>query len=225
MLICGKPSERANAVGAADFGRAMRAAVDLEDVVVEVLDAEAEARHAHLADRRELRFGQRARFTLEGDFFRRRPRRQRREPLHQSAELRRRQERRRAAAEIDEIELAAGNRGKLRVEFPLAREQVEIAVDLFGVLAGVDPEIAEVAAFPAERDVQVEAERRAGHGRRLLRGNGVVLDAVARPDRKRRIVGDEIAANFRLVRHGGPGILGHRQATISGAFEPGYRGA
>ena len=36
---------------------------------------------------------------------------------------------------------------------------VEVALHLGGVLVGVDAEVAEVAALPAERDVQVEAER------------------------------------------------------------------
>ena len=53
----------------------MRAAVDLEDAVVEVLDAQAQARDAHLADRLQLVLGQRARLALEGDLFRLVPRR------------------------------------------------------------------------------------------------------------------------------------------------------
>ena len=77
-----------------------------------------------------------------------------------------------------------------------------------------------MAALPAERDVQVEAERHAGDGGASQRRQGVARDGVARPDRERRVVGDEVAADLRLVRHGSPGILGHRLATISGAFEP-----
>ena len=41
-------------VGRADLRRAVRAAVDLQDAIVEVLDAQAQARDAHLADRRQL---------------------------------------------------------------------------------------------------------------------------------------------------------------------------
>ena len=69
MLICGKPSDARVLVGANDLRRAMRAAVQLEDLVVEVLDAEAEPRHADAADRRELGFGQRARLALERDLL------------------------------------------------------------------------------------------------------------------------------------------------------------
>ena len=57
MLICGKLSARAASYDAADLRRSMRAAVQLEDAIVEVLDAEAEARDAQLADRGELGFG------------------------------------------------------------------------------------------------------------------------------------------------------------------------
>src|SRR5262249_44980295 len=68
-------------VGAVDFGRAMGAAVQLENPAVEVLDAEAEARDAEIPDRAELGLGQRARLTLERDLFRARPRRLLRQTL------------------------------------------------------------------------------------------------------------------------------------------------
>ena len=77
MLICGKSSARAAAVGLLDLRRAVRAAVELEDAIVEVLDAEAEARDAQLADRRQLGFGERAGLALERDLFGVRPRRRR----------------------------------------------------------------------------------------------------------------------------------------------------
>ena len=38
-------------------------------MVVEVLDAETQPCHAHVADRRQFLFAQRARFAFEGDFF------------------------------------------------------------------------------------------------------------------------------------------------------------
>ena len=60
------------------------------------------------------------------------------------------------------------------VQLPFAREHVEILLDFAGVLVGVDAEIAEVAALPAERDVQVQTQR---HGRR---GLGQRREAVGR---------------------------------------------
>src|SRR5262245_49516066 len=56
-------------VGAGDLRRAMGAAVQLEDVIVEVLDTEAQARHADVTDHRQLRLGQRTRLALEGHFL------------------------------------------------------------------------------------------------------------------------------------------------------------
>ena len=137
----------------------MRAAVQLENVIVEVLDAEAEPRHAHVANGGELGFGERAGLALERDFFGRRPRRDGRQPLHQAAQLPHRQERRRAAAEVHEVERPAVDRGIGVVQLPLARHHVEILLDFLRVLVGVDAEVAEMAALPAERDVQVQAER------------------------------------------------------------------
>ena len=81
------------------------------------------------------------------------------QPLHQAAQLPHRQERRRAAAEVDEVERPPVDRRIGVVELPLARHHVEIFFDFLRVLVGVDAEIAEVAALPAERDVQVQAER------------------------------------------------------------------
>ena len=91
------------------------------------------------------------------------------QPSDQAFELLRREKRRRAAAEVDEVERPAGDRRLRRVQLPFAREHVQVVVDLLGVLVGVDAEVAEVAPLPAERNVQVEAERHAGHGRRLER--------------------------------------------------------
>src|SRR4029450_13288459 len=106
-----REGERACAgVGLLDLARAVRPAVDLEDVVVEVLDAEAEARHAHLPDRGELALGQRAGLALEGDLLGARPRRERAQPSHEALELLRREEGRRAAAEVDEVERPARDR-------------------------------------------------------------------------------------------------------------------
>ena len=64
-----REAERARLlVDAVDLRRAVRAAVQLENPIVEVLDAEAEPRDAELAERGELGIGERARLALEGDF-------------------------------------------------------------------------------------------------------------------------------------------------------------
>ena len=51
-----------------DLRRAVGASIELENSIVEVLDSQAEPRHAELAQRGELRIAERARLALEGDF-------------------------------------------------------------------------------------------------------------------------------------------------------------
>ena len=80
-------------------------------------------------------------------------------------------------------------------------EQVEVLLDLLGVLVRVDAEVAEMAALPAERDVQVQPQRHPA-GAASQRREGVARDGLAGPDRKRRVVGDEIAADFGLGDRG-----------------------
>ena len=162
MLICGKPERTRECVCAADFGRPVRAAVQLEDAIVEVLDAQAEAGHAHPADGRQLGFGERAGLAFERNFARRRPGARCGEPRDETFELSRGQERWRAPAEVDEIDDASTYRRRGGVEIPLAGEQIEVRLDLLRVAVGIHPEVAEVAPFAAEGDVQVEAQRHAG---------------------------------------------------------------
>ena len=47
----------------------MSPAVDLEDVILEVFDAQAQPGDSHLTDRRQLVIGQRPGLTLEGHFL------------------------------------------------------------------------------------------------------------------------------------------------------------
>ena len=185
-----------------DLRRPVRPPVQFEDLVAEVLDAQAETRHAHAADGRQLGLGQRARLALERDLFGIAPRGGRAQTGDQPFELTRGQKRRGAAAEIDEIHRPPGNGRQPRVELPLARQHVEIVVDLLRVLVGVDAEVAEVAALPAERDVEVHPERHARHRRRVQRRPGVALDVLLLPDGERRVGGDEIAANLGLILDG-----------------------
>ena len=199
MLICGKAERSREGVGAADLGRPVRAAVQLQDLVVEVLDAQTQSGHADAANRRELGLGERPRLALEGDLLGVLPWRHGGQPADQAFELLRREERGRAAAEVDEVQRPSGDRRLRRAELPLAREHVEIIVDLLRVLVGVHAEIAEVAPLPAEREC-------AGTGRAARRWPGAVssaifpsLDRGRRPGGERRIGGDEITPDFGLI--------------------------
>ena len=211
MLICGKPSAARELVGAVDLRRAVRAAVELEDVVVEVLDAEAQPRDADVADRLELGLGQRARLALEGDFLGAVPRRDRRSAAStRPLELLRREERRRAAAEVDEVERPAGDAGGARVELPLAGEQRR----------GTSRRPRRSCRCRRGSSRTGSASGRtgcAGRARaacpapaaRCERGQRVGGDRVRRPDRERRVVGDEVAADFRF----GGGDVAHERGA------------
>src|SRR5215472_1733732 len=94
----------------------MSSAVHFEDVVVEMLDAQAETGDAERADRLELGLGQRAGLALEGYFFGFVPRQQPLHCLHQPGELPRRNVRRSSAAEVNELGLAPADERPLGVK-------------------------------------------------------------------------------------------------------------
>ncbi len=188
----------------------MGAAVQLEDPVVEVLHAEAQAGHPDAADGRELGLRDRARLALERNLVSRAPRAVRRHPRDERFELAGRQERRRTAAEIDELEGPPRDRRPIGVELPFPPQQVEILLDLPRVLVGVNPEVAEMTALAAERDVQVQAQRGIrGSGRRIERDARVRRHGLGGPDRKWRVIRDEIAADLGLLEVGDRRWIGH----------------
>ena len=109
MLICSKPEVAGPAVGAVDLVLQVGPAVVLQDLRLEVLDAQAQPGDAELAQRFELVLLQRARLALEGDFRGLVPRQDRLEPRHQPAKLGGAQVRRRAAAEVDVVQRPAAD--------------------------------------------------------------------------------------------------------------------
>ena len=181
----------------------MGPAVDLQDVVVEVLDAEAQARDANLPDGLELVVRQRARLAFERHLLRLVPAQDRLHPVGQVLELRLGQVGGRAAAEIDELRLAPADERLLPVKLQLAKRQLQIPLDGRGVLVGIDAEVAEVAALPAERDVQVEAQLGARR-RRPAQGGGHLGHPLRLPERERGVIRDEVVPyrRFLLRRYG-----------------------
>src|SRR6185503_10550032 len=117
-------------VGALDLGRAVSAVVDLEDVGVEVLDPEREARDAEARELGQLDLRERARLALERHFFDLVPGEGRAHALEQLLQLLGREVRRRAAAEVDEQRLAALEARVRGVERELAPQARQIAADL-----------------------------------------------------------------------------------------------
>ena len=96
------------------------------------------------------------------------------------------------------------------VERQFTDHGIEVAIDLGGVLAGVDLEVTEVAALAAERDVDVDAQRRAGP-RRAVQGLVRLRHLVLVPERIGRVVGDEIIARGGLFTHTYVCPLAHRE--------------
>jgi hypothetical protein len=183
---------------AIDLGRDVGAAVGLQDLVVEVLDAERQAGDAEGAHRLDLRLRQRPRLAFEGDLLGAVPRHDAADALDQAGELADAQQRRRAAAEIDEAQRAAGDGGRRGVQLDLAAEGRQVAVDAPAVHLGENAEVAELAPLAAERQMQVEAQlgarpRRRGERRLDPRQLG------AGPERERRIVGHEEVAHLRRI--------------------------
>src|SRR5690348_10522861 len=103
-----------------------------------------------LAEHFELVLLERAGFALEGHFASLLPRHDRAESGHEPIELRGAEIGRRAAAEVDVIERPAADARCLAQQFDFFKERVEIDLDVLGVLVGIDPEIAELAALAAE---------------------------------------------------------------------------
>ena len=175
----------------------MGAAVDLEHAVVEVLDAQAQARHSERANGPQLVLGQGPGLGLERDLLGRVPGEQRLHPFGQVPELLDRQIRRRPSAEVDEARLAVADERFARIEAQLVEQSVNVGPDLGGIPVGVDLVVAEMAALAAEGNVQVDAERRAPI-RRALEGGREVSDQLRLPERKRWIVGDEVVSDAGL---------------------------
>src|SRR5262249_5391283 len=144
-----------------DFLFEVGAAVVLENLRLEVLDTQAEPRDAVLSQHLQLVLLKRAGFALEGDFASTVPRHDRSQASHEAVELRGAQIRWRAAAEVDVVERPASDAGPGRQQFYLLQDGIEIDFDVLGVLVGVDAEVTELAALPAEWDVQVKPERHA----------------------------------------------------------------
>ncbi len=109
---------------------------------------------------------------------------------------------RRAAAEIGEAERAPLHAGLLAQQLELFLESLDVILDRLGILVRVDAKITEPATLPAEGNVDVEAHRDRTIGRRGECPTNL-RNVQAVPERKRGIVGDEVAANLgrRLCDH------------------------
>src|SRR6267378_312527 len=111
--------------------------------------------------------------------------------------------RRRAAAEINEVRLAATDEFFSGVDFQFGEQRVEVAAHSGGILVRIDLEVAEMAALPTEWNVDVEAE---GSRASSVESRGQAAQRRQKlrhefrfPKRERRIVRDEIIAHRRFL--------------------------
>src|SRR5262249_15287031 len=112
-----------------DLLRPMSAAVDLEDMIVEVFNSKAEPRNADLLDDFELAFGQSAGFGFEGDLLGCAPGQEFSHGVCQTRELTGGNIRWRSTAEVDELRLSRSDQRLARVELQFVNRRVEIAFD------------------------------------------------------------------------------------------------
>src|SRR5215217_2338939 len=134
----------------------MRATICREDFVVEVFDAKAQTRNADRFECFEFRFLNRAGLTLERYFFSVLPTDVSIQTIDEITQLLLTDVRRCAAAEVREAKLASLKRRHAAVELVLFDQRVEVDLDLGRVFVCVDFEVAEQAALPAERNVNVQ---------------------------------------------------------------------
>ena len=185
-------------IRAPDLRTSVGAAVNLEDVVIEVLHAEAQPRDADLAQHLEFLLAQCARLALESDLLRLVPRQQLLHTVGQVAELILGEVRRCAASKINKVGLAPSDEDLLRVELHLVQHGVDVVADLRRVFVRVHAEIAEVAPLAAERDMHIDAQRRV-RLRRLAKRGTVVWHVLRFPERERWVVRDKVVADCGLL--------------------------
>src|ERR1035437_1727384 len=188
-----KPDGARELVRYVDLLRAVGAPVSLQDLLVEVLNSQAEAGDAHLLEDLQLPLGDGSGFALESDFLRLIPGQQPLHGVHQVAELASRDVGRRAAAEIDEAGFSPADESLPGIKRQFTNHGIQVAVDLGGVLSGIHLEVAEVAALAAEGNMHVDSER-STRTRKATEGLMRLRYQVLVPERIRRVVGDEVIA-------------------------------
>src|ERR1041385_6291973 len=185
----------------ADLPRAMRAAVGIENTVVEVLDSQAQAGDAHLSQDLELATGNGSGLTLKGDLLGFIPGKL---PLHRiddAAELASGKKRWRATAEIDEARFSAADEWFSGVELEFADQGIQVAFDFGRILAGIDLEVAKMAAFPAKRNVNVDPQRSVGKWR-TVQGRGSLAYVFMPPEGIRGVIGNKVTTGSGLFLQG-----------------------
>src|SRR5262249_35281570 len=144
-----------------------------EDTILEMLHAEAQSRDTDLFDDTKFVVSEGSGFALESDLLGLVPGEKFLHGIGEIGQLLGGEIRGCATAKVDEFWFPLADEGLCRVEGQFSDGGIQIALDLCGVLVCVNAEVAEVTAFSAEGNVQIDAERRSG-SRWALQG-GVCL--------------------------------------------------
>ncbi len=190
-------------VGPVDLAGEMCPAVGPQNLVVEMLDPQAQPGDPQFVDCLQLLSVERARLAFKGHLLGLVPGQEAFHSGHELPESRRREKRGRAAAEIDEPRPPPGQERSPGVHREFAQQGLDIARHAvrLGIAARIDAEVAEVAPLAAERQVDVDAQRDARPGCLLQRRQD--LSAILRlPEREGRIVGNEVVAHRRFLPAG-----------------------
>ena len=104
---------------------------------------------------------------------------------------------RRAAPKIDKARLAPADKRLVRVNRQLLQHRIQIALDGFRILVGINAKITKVAALAAKGNVRIHPERRVRRGC-ALHGGFNLRHGFLLPKRKWRVIGNEIIPDSRL---------------------------
>ena len=179
----------------------MSPTVDLQNGVVEMLDAQTQSSDTHFSDGPELVVGECSRFGFEGDFCRLIPRKQTLHALGQIAELVRRQVARSPSTEVDEAGFSPADHCLGGKGSEVFEQGIQVGLDVVGILVGVDAEVTKVTSLPAEGNVDVESQRYSGL-RGLIQSLMEGWNGLSIPEGKRGIIGNEVIPGGGLPLYG-----------------------
>src|SRR2546421_7131323 len=117
-----------------------------------------------------------------------------------------------AAAEINEIRLAAADEGLGGINLQLGQQGIEVSPNRGRIFISINLEITKMAALPAERDVSINPERSAGSGWAVNRGED--FRRVLRfPEGIGWIIRDEIVSDRRFLLQRNHGFRRRRRCN------------
>ena len=137
----------------------MGSTILFQDRIVEVFDSERNPRDPDFFQRLNFFKTQCSRFTFKRYFVGMIPGDRATEFIPQELQLSRTEVRRGSPAEIDELQITSLDTSLMTEQFDFFGECFDITSDRVRVLVGIDAKVTELAAFPAEGNVQVQAHR------------------------------------------------------------------